>query len=107
MQIVTTHKNTDFDALASMIAATLIFPESLPVISRSVNPNVKSFISMHKDILNLREPDDIAIDEVKSIIIVDVNNWSRIERFNKISQKEGLEIILWDCLLYTSDAADE
>jgi len=96
MQIVTTHKNTDFDALSSMIAATLIFPESLPVISRSVNPNVKSFISMHKDILNLREPDDIAIDDVKSIIIVDVNNWSRIERFNKISQKEGLEIILWD-----------
>ena len=90
MQIVTTHKNTDFDALASMIAATLLFPESIPVIPKAINPNVKSFISMHKDILNLRESDDIVIDDIKSIIIVDVNNWSRIDRFNKISQKEDL-----------------
>lgn len=96
MEIVTTHKNTDFDAIASMIAATVLYPETIPVIPKAVNPNVKSFISMHKDILNLREPDDIPIDEVTRIIIVDVNNWSRIERFGKISRKENLDIILWD-----------
>ncbi len=96
MQIVTTHKNTDFDALASLIAATILYPGCVPVIPKTVNPNVKSFTSIHKDILNLREPDEIETHEVTSIIIVDVNNWNRIERFNKMSQKEGLEVILWD-----------
>ncbi len=96
MQIVTTHKNTDFDALASVIAATLIYPNAVAVIPRSINPNVKSFVSIHKDVLKLREPDDIPIEDVDGIVIVDVNSWGRIERFGKISRKEGLEVILWD-----------
>ena len=43
MQIVTTHKNTDFDALASVIAATLIYPGSLPILPKTLNPNVSLF----------------------------------------------------------------
>jgi len=50
MQIVTTHKNTDFDALASVIAATLIYPGTVPILPRSLNPNVKAFLSIHKDL---------------------------------------------------------
>jgi nanoRNase/pAp phosphatase (c-di-AMP/oligoRNAs hydrolase)/CBS domain-containing protein len=96
MQIVTTHKNTDFDALASVIAATIIYPEAVAVIPKAINPNVKSFVSIHKDILKLSDPDDIPTDDIHSIIIVDVNNWNRIERFGKISRNENLEIILWD-----------
>jgi signal-transduction protein with cAMP-binding, CBS, and nucleotidyltransferase domain len=32
MQIVTTHKNMDFDALASMVAATILYPKAIPVV---------------------------------------------------------------------------
>ena len=32
MQVVTTHKNTDFDALASVIAATLLYPGSVSIL---------------------------------------------------------------------------
>jgi len=96
MQIIATHKNTDFDALGSLIAATLLYPGSIPVLPKAINHNVKSFVSIHKDLLNLRESSDINMDKIDSIIIVDVNHWSRIERFDKISQKSGLEIILWD-----------
>jgi nanoRNase/pAp phosphatase (c-di-AMP/oligoRNAs hydrolase) len=56
MEIIVTHKNTDFDALASLIAGTLIYPEAIPVLPRNVNPNVKAFISIHKNILNLYTP---------------------------------------------------
>ena len=53
MQIVTTHKNTDFDALASVIAATILYPASIPVLPRNLNPNVKAFLSIHKDLLQV------------------------------------------------------
>ena len=45
MQIVTTHKNTDFDAFASLIAATVIHPGAIPVLPKQINPNIKVLLS--------------------------------------------------------------
>jgi len=47
MQLVTTHKNTDFDALASVVAATILYPDAIPVLPVNVNPNVRAFLSLH------------------------------------------------------------
>ena len=51
-RIITTHKNTDFDAFASLVAATLIYPEALAAIPQTVNANVRAFMSIHKDIFD-------------------------------------------------------
>ena len=48
--IITTHKNTDFDAMASMVAAMMLYPEADPLIPKPLNPNVKAFLSLHKDV---------------------------------------------------------
>jgi len=96
MQIVTTHKSMDFDALASVIAATLIYPDALPVIPRSINPNVKAFLSIHKDIFNIYTPDEIDLDQVTRLIVVDVNKWDRLDQMKRLKNKENLEILLWD-----------
>ena len=47
--IAVTHKNMDFDALASLTAAVLLFPDAMPLMPKTVNPNVKAFLSLHKD----------------------------------------------------------
>jgi nanoRNase/pAp phosphatase (c-di-AMP/oligoRNAs hydrolase)/CBS domain-containing protein len=96
MEIIVTHKNTDFDALASLIAGTLIYPEAIPVLPRNVNPNVKAFISIHKNILNLYTPNEIDLDEVTRMIVVDTNSWPRLDGMAPLKQKKDLEIILWD-----------
>jgi tRNA nucleotidyltransferase (CCA-adding enzyme) len=96
MQIVTTHKNTDFDALASTIAATILYPEAIPVLPKTVNPNVKSFLSIHKDIFKTSTFDDILLDQVKRLIVVDINNWGRLGRIRRLKNKENVEIFLWD-----------
>jgi len=59
MRIVTTHKNTDFDALASVVAATVLYPDAIPVLPKNVNPNVKAFLSLHKDLFNLYSSGEI------------------------------------------------
>ncbi len=96
MKIVTTHKGTDFDGLASVIAGTLLYPGALPVIPKNLKPNVKMFLSAHKHLLKNVQPGDINIDEVETLIVVDTNNWGRLEGMSKLKNKDGLKIFLWD-----------
>ena len=63
MQVVTTHKNTDFDGLASVVAATILYPGAVPVLPKSINPNVKVFLSIHKDIFEIYAFDDIDVEK--------------------------------------------
>jgi len=102
MEIVTTHKNTDFDALASTIAASILYPEAIPVLPRQVNPNVKAFLSIHKDIFKTSSFDDIPFDDVKRLIVVDINSWGRLGRIREL-KNNSLEIFLWD---HHSNAGD-
>ena len=96
MQIVTTHKNMDFDALASTIAATLIYPGIKTVVPKTINPNVKAFLSIHKDLFDLYDASDIDLNNVESLVVVDTSTWSRLDRMEPLREKEDLEIILWD-----------
>ena len=48
-ELIVTHKNADFDAVASLYAASILYPGALPVVPVSVNLNVRSFLSLHKD----------------------------------------------------------
>ena len=97
MKIITTHKNTDFDALASLVAASLLYPDATPLLPKTVNPNVKQFLSIHKDIFSFPQPDEIDLDTVETLVVVDVNCWSRLEHLNKLSDRSSeIDIILWD-----------
>ncbi len=96
MQIATTHKNTDFDALASTICATILYPGTIPVLPGTINPNIKDFLSIHKDVLGVSSPSSLDLAEVKRMIVVDTNSWYRLDRMEKLKKNDGLEIILWD-----------
>jgi nanoRNase/pAp phosphatase (c-di-AMP/oligoRNAs hydrolase)/CBS domain-containing protein len=96
MQVVTTHKNTDFDALASVIASTIIYPGAIPAIPKNINPNVKAFLAIHKDIFALHDCDEIDLKRVQRLIVVDANNWRRLDYLEKLRKKEDLDIVLWD-----------
>ena len=103
MQFVTTHKNTDFDALASVVAATILYPDATPVLPKIVNPNVKAFLSIHKDLFRMYSSGEIDMGGVKSLIVVDTNRWDRLDRMEGIKQKQNVEIILWDHHLNSGD----
>lgn len=96
MQIVTTHRNCDFDGLASAIAATLVYPGAIPVLPRSVNANVRAFLSIHKDILNAFSVDELDFDRIGRLIVTDTSRWDRLDRMEALAHKPGLEIICWD-----------
>jgi nanoRNase/pAp phosphatase (c-di-AMP/oligoRNAs hydrolase) len=95
-QIIATHKNTDFDALASLVAAGLLYPNALPVLPRQVNPNVKSFLSIHKDLFDFPRIDQVDLSDIDRLIVVDANSWCRLERMDKLRECENLSVELWD-----------
>jgi tRNA nucleotidyltransferase (CCA-adding enzyme) len=96
MLIATTHKNTDFDGLASVIATTLLYPGCIGVIPKMTNKNVDQFLSTHKTAFNLIPPSEVPHDEVKKLIVVDTDQWQRLDRMEKLATRQDLEIDLWD-----------
>jgi len=96
MRIVTSHKNTDFDSLASMIAATLLYPDAIVALPDSINPNVNSFLSIHKDMFNVIPIKQVNPDDIKSLIIVDAGSWERLQFKSSFYRRNDIEIILWD-----------
>ncbi len=95
-QIITTHKNTDFDAFASLVAATLIYPEAVAAIPKTVNPNVRAFMSIHKEVFDYVDRWNIETGKVSRLIVVDTPNWSRLGPIAKLKQREDLEVLVWD-----------
>lgn len=96
MVIITTHKSTDFDALSSLVAASLLYPGAKPVLPNTINANVKTFLSIHKDLFDFYSPKDINLDHVDTLIVVDTHSWERLEGLNKLRDKPDLKIIVWD-----------
>jgi len=96
MHIITTHKNTDFDALASVIAGTLLFPGSVGVIPKSVNNNVGRFLSTHKTAFNIVLPNEVALDSVTRMSVVDTNQWRRLDRMDPLQKRKDIIIEIWD-----------
>ena len=69
--VITTHQNADFDALAAVVGASLLYPEGRIVFAGSLNPNVREFVSLHGEnlpIVNLRLLDQ---SKIRQLIVVD------------------------------------
>lgn len=96
-KIITTHKGSDFDALASLAAAHIIYPDAVPVLPGYVNQNLKPFLAIHKDLFDFYNPREVDPDEVSTLIVVDTHDWNRLDKdLESLRHKPGLEIIVWD-----------
>lgn len=96
MQIVTTHTNMDFDALASVVACTLLYPGAEGVLPAHASPGVKAFLSIHQDLFRVRPRKGLDEDRVDSLIVVDANNWKRLDRMERLAARTDLDVICWD-----------
>ncbi len=103
MNIATTHKNTDFDGLASILGITLLYKDTLAVCPKEVNPNVQRFLSIHKTSFNLILPNEVKPETVQRLIVVDTNRWSSLDRMEKLRTREDIQIHLWDHHLPAGD----
>jgi tRNA nucleotidyltransferase (CCA-adding enzyme) len=72
VQLILTHENTDFDGLASQLAAWKLYPQAVPVLSRRPNRNLRDFLTLYWDELPYARYEDLPRREgVKHIVLVD------------------------------------
>lgn len=105
MDVATTHNTSDFDALASLVAAGIYYPEALLVLPTRVNPNVQAFLSFHKDLFTISAYKDMDPETVTRLIVVDTNQWKRLDRMSSLANKADLDIHVWDHHAVPSDIA--
>ncbi|MBM3189538.1 MAG: tRNA nucleotidyl transferase, partial [Chloroflexi bacterium] len=51
MKLITSHERADMDALASMYAASLLYPEHKVVLPLKLNRNLRDFLALYKDMI--------------------------------------------------------
>ena len=72
MEVILTHENADFDAIASLLAASKLFPAAVPVLPRRINRNGRAFLALYGAELPFIEPDDLSPRRrIKRAILVD------------------------------------
>lgn len=96
MQLITTHLNADFDALASMVAAKKFYPHATLAFPGSQESTVREFLSTFNIPVTFTKARNISVDDITLLILVDTKRPSRIGCFSKVLEKEKLEIHIYD-----------
>jgi len=101
MEVVVTHDISDFDALASAVAALKLYPAAQVALGRRLGRGVREFLSLHKDRYPTLEVDELDANAVERAIVVDVRRASRLghvpELRDRILRRDpGLDVHVWD-----------
>ena len=97
MEIITSHTNADFDALASMVAAKKLYPEARLVFPGSQEKSMRDFFL--ESTLYAVEVDrlrNIDVDSIERLIIVDNRNPARLGKIANALKRPGLSVHIYD-----------
>lgn len=94
MQIITTHLNADFDAIASCMAAKKLYPEAVVVLPGAMEKRVKLFFESFRP-FEIKKLKEIEPDKVKTLIVVDTRSPHRIGELAELLKK-SVKVHLYD-----------
>jgi tRNA nucleotidyltransferase (CCA-adding enzyme) len=83
MEVILTHEQADFDALASLLGAYLLNPLAKPIIPRRFNRNARSFIAFYEKDLPFIEASDLPPDPIETITLVDTQSLITLKNVTK------------------------
>jgi tRNA nucleotidyltransferase (CCA-adding enzyme) len=90
VHLILTHDQADFDAVASLLAASLLEPRAVAVLPPRVNRNVRGFLTLYGDRLHLLEQSDLASGQVGRVTLVDTQSLLSVKG---VSAKTQVEVV--------------
>lgn len=93
--IIITHHYADLDALACVVAASLLYEGSVRVRGRSVSPPVHQYLALHKDHFGYVWHHDLDPEAVDHVVVVDVRDRRRLEEYEAILAR-GPKVTVFD-----------
>ncbi len=97
MDVITTHVNADFDAMASMIAAKKLYPDAIMVFPGSQEKNLRKFLATNPlQSYTFHRIKDIELDDITRMILVDIRISGRLGSLDDIAARKDVELIIYD-----------
>jgi tRNA nucleotidyltransferase (CCA-adding enzyme) len=97
MEVITSHTNADFDALASMVAAKKLYPEAKLVFPGSQEKSMRDFfLESLFYALEVERLRNIDVDSVTRLIIVDNRNPARLGKLAAALNRPGVTVHIYD-----------
>ena len=96
MDVIAGHSNTDFDALASMLACRLLYPGAAVALSGSLNRNVREFCRLHEDELGLVEAARLDTSAISRLIMVEASDPSRLGELEEVARRPDVDLVVFD-----------
>jgi len=97
VEVITTHVNADFDAMASMLAAKKLYPDAMMSFSGSQEKGLRDFLVRSTfyafDFVKAKEVD---FDTVDRLILVDIRQVDRIGPFRRLLDKSNVDVHIYD-----------
>ncbi|MBN1874524.1 MAG: CBS domain-containing protein [Anaerolineae bacterium] len=85
MQIILTHENSDFDAIASLLGAHKLYPHARPVLPRRVNRNVQAFLALYGTEFPFVRPEMLPRGQhIQRVILVDTQSLTYVRGMRKV-----------------------
>lgn len=94
MRLIVTHEQPDFDALASLALARLLYPDAVASVHGALPEGISAFLGMYRDVLDLRNAGDVDLAEVTELVVVDTADWRRLEPYRELAGR--VPITLYD-----------
>ncbi len=95
--VITSHANADFDALASMVAASKIYLNSVLIFPGSQEKNLRNFfIQSTTYLFNFKNFKDINPESVELLVVCDTRQRPRVPHVHAVLDNPGLKIHLYD-----------
>ena len=95
MELIATHLNADFDSLASMVAASKLYPRARLIFPGAVAENLRHYLSLHPEIKHIK-PRQLKVGQLKRLILVDVNPASRLGALSPLLENPQLILHVYD-----------
>ncbi|MCG8640646.1 MAG: CBS domain-containing protein [Desulfobacterales bacterium] len=95
--IITSHVNADFDAIAAMLAAQKLYPDSVIIFPGSQEKNLRDFfISATSYLFNMADPSSIDFSATRRLVVVDTRQKNRLPHVARLLEKTDLIIHIYD-----------
>lgn len=96
MEIISTHINADFDALASMVAASKLYPQARLLFPGAQERNVRDFLRETRFPLQADRLRGFPLEQIRRLVLVDVKRATRIGPLRELVGQDGLDVHIYD-----------
>jgi tRNA nucleotidyltransferase (CCA-adding enzyme) len=94
--VIVTHGNTDFDALASQLAARRLYPGAVVALQGSLNRNVRELVRLHAEELEVVDASRLEPEAIRRLVVVETVQSARLGELESVALDPAVETVVFD-----------